>query len=160
MVPDGMMLCDLNQAEHEEIMALWQRAGLGARPEGRDAPAAFARQMASVASTQRVIGLRLLPQPAVGLEGGKAPLLAFAVLTLDGRKGWINRLAVDPGWRRHGLAQALIEEAERWFRDDLGLEIFSALIHTHNQPSRALFAHMGYQQVDVVYVTKRLRPNA
>ncbi len=157
-VPDDMILCDLHEAEYEEIMLLWQRSGLNVRPEGRDGPDAFAQQMARDESTQRVIGLR--PLPAGGGGRGNGPLLAVAVLTHDGRKGWINRLAVDPGWRGRGLAQALIAEAERWFSDDLGLEVFSALIHTQNQPSRVLFAHMGYQQVDVVYVTKRLRPDA
>jgi RimJ/RimL family protein N-acetyltransferase len=153
-----MMLCDLHEAEYEEILALWQRSGLNVRPEGRDASDAFAQQMARSGSTQRVIGLR--PLPAGGAGQSDQPLLAVAVLTHDGRKGWINRLAVDPGWRGRGLAQALIAEAERWFSDDLGLEIFSALIHTQNQPSRALFARVGYQPVDVVYVSKRLRPDA
>ena len=27
----------------------------------------------------------------------------------DGRKGWINRLAVSPGYRRHGIGAALVD---------------------------------------------------
>jgi len=35
-------LCDLTTGDYDEILALWQRAGLSVRPEGRDGPAALA----------------------------------------------------------------------------------------------------------------------
>jgi GNAT superfamily N-acetyltransferase len=137
----------LTPGEYEEVLALWARAGLPARPEGRDAPSAFAKQYAG--GLQRAIGIR-----ADGL------LVAVALLTHDGRKGWINRLAVDPDFRRKGYAAALIEEAERWFKDEVGVEVSSALIHSHNDASRALFAELGYETIDVVYVRKLARPGA
>jgi GNAT superfamily N-acetyltransferase len=126
---------------------LWERAGLPARPEGRDAPAAFEKQYES--------GL----QRAIGIRNGRE-LVAVAILTHDGRKGWINRLAVDPTVRRSGYASALVEEAERWFNEEAGVEVSSALIHSHNDASRALFAELGYETVDVVYVRKLARPGA
>ena len=133
--------------DYDEVLALWTRAGLPARPEGRDAPEAFRRQ--HEAGLQRAIGIR---------DG--ATLVAVAILTHDGRKGWINRLAVDPDHRRRGYASVLVTEAEDWFRNEIGLEVFSALIHSHNDPSRALFAGLGYEAVDVVYVRKLVRPEA
>ena len=137
----------LDPEDYAEILALWTRAGLSARPEGRDAPAAFQRQYKG--GFQRAIGIR---------EAGE--LVAVAILTHDGRKGWINRLAVDPENRRQGYASALVAEAERWFRDEVGVEVFSALINTHNDASRTLFAELGYEMVDVVYVRKLARPGA
>ena len=106
-------LHNLGADDYTEILALWQRAGLSVRPEGRDAPATFARQMANEQSggRQRIVGLR---------DRGK--LVAVVLLTHDGRKGWINRLAVDPSFRRRGLASRLIAEAERWFVEEQGLE--------------------------------------
>ncbi len=145
-VPAGV-LCDLDVPDYDEILALWRRAGLPVRSEGRDAPAEFARQMAR--GVQRVIGIR---------QDGR--LVAVAVLTHDGRKGWINRLAVDPACRRRGLARRLIAEAERWFAQDLGLEVWAALIEPHNTASLALFDAAGYQRSDILYVSKRLRPGA
>ncbi len=133
--------------DYDEVLALWSRAGLPARPEGRDAPDAFRRQYEG--GLQRAVGIR---------EAGQ--LVAVAILSHDGRKGWINRLAVDPQVRRKGYASALVAEAEHWFQDELGLEVFSALIHTHNEPSRALFDGLGYETVDVVYVRKLARPGA
>lgn len=149
MVEDELepTLCDLTQANYAEILALWQRAGLSVRPSGRDAPEAFNRQLAG--GQQRVIGLR----------NGQS-LIAAAVLTHDGRKGWINRLAVDPAYRRRGLASRLVAEAERWFTQELGLEIWAALIEGDNEPSLQLFDALGYQRHNVVYVSKRTRPEA
>ena len=90
-----------------------------------------------------------------------AGLVAVAILTHDGRKGWINRLAVDPEYRRRGYASSHDRR-----RPNVGSatksasEVYSALIHSHNDPSRALFAELGYETVDVVYVRKLARPGA
>ena len=144
---DPIALCELNESDYEKILDLWKRAGLSIRAEGRDSAGAFARQMGW--GVQRVAGLR---------EGNR--LVAVAVLTHDGRKGWINRLAVDPAYRRRGLARQLIVEAERWFTHELGLEVWAALIEQNNPESQTLFESMGYGRHDVVYVSKRTRPGA
>ncbi len=141
------ILYDLGLYDYEPLVALWQQAGLSIRQTGRDGPAAFARQL--TLGTQRVIGLRAADR-----------LVAAAVLTHDGRKGWINRLAVHPDWQRQGLASRLVTEAERWFTDDLGLEVWAALIEEENAPSLALFDRLGFQRHAIVYVSKRRRAEA
>ena len=146
-ISDPLTLYNLDLSDYNTILDLWQRAGLPVRSTGRDAPEAFARQMTT--GIQRVIGLR---------DGIK--LVAVAVLTHDGRKGWINRLAVDPAYRRQGLAQILVAEAERWFRQDLGLDVFAAVIEGENHASQALFDMLGYHPHDVVYMSKRTRESA
>lgn len=143
----ALILCDLTQEHYAEILNLWRYAGLAVRPEGRDSPDTFSRQLSG--GQQRIIGLR-----------DESRLVALAVLTHDGRKGWINRLAVDPACRRRGLAGRLVAEAERWFARDLGLEIWAALIEGDNLESLAFFKAAGYQRHDVVYVSKRTRPEA
>jgi GNAT superfamily N-acetyltransferase len=140
-------LCDLDEADYPAIIALWERSGLHIQPGGRDSAEAFARQMAQ--GQQRAVGLR-----------AGSDLVAVTVLTHDGRKGWINRLAIDPAYRRHGLAARLIAEAERWFVEDQGLQVWAALIEAGNAPSRALFDRLGYGQGDVVYLSKRSAEDA
>lgn len=142
-----LILSDLSQDDYAEILDLWRRAGLPVRAEGRDAPEAFAHQQHG--GLQRVVGLR-----------DEGQLVAVVVLTHDGRKGWINRLAVDPAYRRQGLAGTLIAEAERWFTQDVGLEVWAALIEEGNLASRAFFDAAGYHHHDIVYVSKRTRPGA
>jgi ribosomal protein S18 acetylase RimI-like enzyme len=146
-VKDSIEPCDLGESDYEQILDLWKRAGLSIRAEGRDSVGAFARQMRW--GVQRMAGLR-----------ERDRLVAVAVLTHDGRKGWINRLAVDPAYRRRGLARQLIAEAERWFTQELGLEVWAALIEPDNTASQALFERMGYGRHDLVYVSKRTRPGA
>ena len=141
------VLVTLEVADYPAILGLWQRAGLSVRPHGRDSQAAFARQMSW--GTQRVVGFR-----------ADSELVAVAVLTHDGRKGWINRLAVDPNYRRMGLASMLVKEAERWFTQDLGLEIWAALIEQENVASQVLFDRLSYRSLDLQYVSKRVREDA
>jgi ribosomal protein S18 acetylase RimI-like enzyme len=166
---EDYVLCSLGEAAYSDILELWQRAGLHIRPDGRDSPTAFAKQIAS--GYQHVMGLRLaspvVEQPSqvsdrAGRVAAAVPgrLVAVILLTHDGRKGWINRLAVDPAHRRRGMAQTLVREAERWFRDEAGLEVWAALIECENAASQSLFASLGYGRGDVVYVSKRTRPDA
>ncbi len=127
--------------DHDAILALWQRAGLDSiRPQGRDSREAFAEQLAR---GQVVLGLK---------DDGK--LVACVVVTDDARKGWINRLAVDPDYRRQGLAARLLAEAENELRAR-GLRVFAALIEGENQASLNLFKREGYKTHDIYYVSKR-----
>ena len=131
----------LTVEDHAAILGLWQRAGLNSiRPQGRDSRQALAAQLAR---GQVVLGLE---------EDGK--LVACVLITDDTRKGWINRLAVDPDYRRRGLAARLIAEAEKELRAR-GLQVFSALIESENIESLSLFQREGYKTHDIVYVSKR-----
>lgn len=130
--------------DYDELVALWQRAGLHSlRPEGRDSRAALAKQLAS--GVQTVLGLEIDGQ-----------LVAAVVATHDSRKGWINRLVVDPERRRRGYAQRLIEEAEQVLREQ-GMHVIAALIEGDNSASLALFRQAGYVEVDknMHYLSKR-----
>jgi N-acetylglutamate synthase len=142
------VLVDIGPERYEELLELWDEGGLPVRREGRDSPAAFAHQLA------------LGQQRAIGLLDPSGRLVAATVLTHDGRKGWINRLAVDPPHRRRGLARRLVDEAERWFAQELGLEVWAALIEGYNKESQALFDALGFHTLDVVYVSKRTRPES
>jgi ribosomal protein S18 acetylase RimI-like enzyme len=134
----------LTAEDYDAVRALWEQAGLPIRPVGRDSREQFAAQLAS--GLQTVIGAR---------DGDR---LAGVVLTThDGRKGWINRLAVHPDYRRQGLGRRLISEAERVLHAQ-GLEIIAALIEHENTASLTLFQQAGYiEYPDIHYVTKRER---
>lgn len=78
--------------------------------------------------------------------------------THDTRKGWINRLAVHPEYRRHGLAERLVHRCERLFRRE-GLEVFAALIDPDNPASLGFFQKLGYTATDIVYARRKLHPD-
>ena len=133
----------LSLNDYERWMEVWQRAGLhSVRPQGRDSRQSFARQLAS--GTHTVIGLEVA-----------ARLVGVVLATQDGRKGWINRLAVLPEYRRRGYATHLVAEAERALHEQ-GLTVIAALIEPENDASLALFRRLGYlEAVGMHYVSKR-----
>jgi len=84
-------------------------------------------------------------------------LRGVVIVSNDGRKGWINRLAVLPEFREQGIASALVREAEKRLRK-LGIEIFAAHIEEENGSSKELFEELGYVPArDIIYYVKRLR---
>ncbi|MGD8996742.1 MAG: GNAT family N-acetyltransferase [Anaerolineae bacterium] len=135
---------ELGLDDLDRLLALWQRAGLHSlKLQGRDSRDALARQLAS--GVQTILGME---------SDGK--LVGAVIATHDGRKGWINRLAVDPDYRRRGYAGTLIEAAERVLREQ-GLRVIAALVESDNRASLALFRRLGYVDAggDVHYLSKR-----
>lgn len=136
--------------DYDAVCAVWTAAGLAIRPQGRDSRAEFAAQMAG--GTQLVFGVRADDGDSRAADGA---LVGVVVATHDGRKGWINRLAVHPDYRHQGLGQQLIAAAEQALQDR-GLRIIAALVEADNAPSLALFERAGYQlHTDIYYLTKR-----
>lgn len=126
----------------DAIHDLWRRAGLHVRPSGRDSAAHITAEVD--AGTATLLGIR-------GADG----LIGVVLATHDGRKGWINRLAVDPDQRRRGLGSALIAAAEEALAA-AGIELVAALVEGDNRSSRAMFEAAGYATGDIVYFRKPL----
>ena len=128
--------------DHAAILALWQRAGLHSiRPEGRDSREGFAKQLAG-------------GQIAIGLEED-GRLVGVVIVTNDTRKGWINRLAIDPDYRRKGYGEHLVRAAEDALHE-AALHLIAAFIEEGNSASLTLFEKLGYAaHSKIVYVSKR-----
>jgi GNAT superfamily N-acetyltransferase len=134
-------------ADYPRILALWQRAGLSIRPHGSDSHEAFAGQLAS--GIQVVLGLEQADD-----------LVGVIVVTHDSRKGWLNRLAIDPSHRRQGLGLKLMQAAEEYLRSQ-GIQVIAALIEGWNEASLELFAKAGYVDFPGIhYLSKRPGPEA
>ena len=65
------------------------------------------------------------------------------IATNDTRKGWINRLAIDPQYRRQGYGEQLVHAAEDALRE-AGLHLMAAFIEEGNDASLTLFEKLGY----------------
>ena len=134
----------LGLEDYDKLMALWQRGGLHSlRPQGRDSRAALGRQLAS--GIQTILGLRVNDR-----------LVGAVVATHDSRKGWINRLVIDPDHRRQGHAARLIVAAEQTLHEQ-GMHVIAVLIEDDNPASLALFQKVGYVELvpPIHYLSKR-----
>jgi ribosomal protein S18 acetylase RimI-like enzyme len=137
-----MKIRSLTIAHYNQIVTLWKRSGLPFKPSGRDRRGAVQAQMA--ANPDFFLG---------ALEDNR--LVGVIVTTSDGRKGWINRLAVDPDFRRMGVAEKLILGAENVLQKH-GIRMFCALIDDDNEGSKKLFKKCGYEEHrDIVYFRKK-----
>jgi ribosomal protein S18 acetylase RimI-like enzyme len=128
--------------DHAAILTLWQRAGLHSiRPEGRDSRSEFEKQFAG-------------GQIAIGLEED-GQLIGVVIATHDMRKGWINRLAIDPDQRRKGYGEQLVHAAEDALHE-AGMHLIAAFIEEGNTASLTLFEKLGYAaHQHITYVSKR-----
>ncbi|MGQ9529977.1 MAG: GNAT family N-acetyltransferase [Candidatus Bathycorpusculaceae bacterium] len=137
-----MEIRKLTTENYEDMVKLWSRAKLPFKPKGRDSKEAIAAQMK--ANPDFFLGV---------FEGGR--LIGTVIISCDMRKGWINRLAVDPDYRMRGVAQALIAESEKILKAH-GIRIVCALIEDYNVASRNLFRKLGYvEHRDIIYFSKR-----
>jgi ribosomal protein S18 acetylase RimI-like enzyme len=128
--------------DYDQVISLWRACTLPFRPNGRDSKKRIAKEIEKPTALFLVIERQ---GEIVGTLFG----------TTDGRKGWINRLAVRPDQRRKSLAKRLIKEMEGRF-EALGLEVFSCLIEDHSDSSMRLFEEIGYKDdPSVHYFSKR-----
>lgn len=135
----------LNINDYEELLHLWRRCELSHRPKGRDSY----KEMATEFKRHETCILGMF-------DGDK--MIGSVIGSSDGRKGWINRLAIDPEYRNQGLAGKLIEECED-FLHNLKLKVIAALIEDYNDPSFKAFKKAGYKFANnIAYCSKRTSP--
>ena len=134
-----------SQQDFDTILRIWKDAELTHKPKGRD-------------TKENLISQLALPQICVFIASIQSKDVGTIMVTHDGRKGWLNRLAVMKEFRNKGIAQQLIAHSENWLSSQ-GLEIYATLIDDPNDPSMNLFEKAGYtKHNDIVYFTKKLHP--
>ncbi|MCX6827379.1 MAG: GNAT family N-acetyltransferase [candidate division Zixibacteria bacterium] len=135
----------LKISEYDDLMDLWRRAELPHRPQGRDSYSAISRELKRKESCYW------------GMYNGEK-LIGSVVVSSDGRRGWINRLAVEPDYRGRALAGRLIKEGEDYLHQ-LGIKVIAALIENENRSSIAAFKKAGYiAHPNILYFSKRSSP--
>ena len=143
--PGGLRIRKYGTGDYDRVMGLWTEGGLPLKPRGRDSRENIDRQT----GLPNVLFL-------VAEEGGR--VVGTVLATHDGRKGWINRLAVDAGLRKRGIGAVLVLEAERWLAAQ-GMDILACLIEDGNAVSMAVFERLGYKKhPEIIYFAKRKHP--
>lgn len=129
------------------LYKLWGSAGLAFKPTGRDREDRLSRHLSSAA------------------PGGwgcfvDGELAAAAIVSDDGRKGWIERLATHLNYRHTGLAKAIVMTARQNLMEREVL-VIGALIENGNVASRRLFEACGFiSDLNYGYFSYRDDPEA
>jgi len=141
-----MIIREFSIKDYDTLITLWNDAQLPFKPKGRD--------------KRDKIECELKQENAIFLIAEINGKLVGSVFgTHDGRKGWINRLAVAPEFQRQNIAKKLIAEVEDRF-SELGIDIISCLVEDWNTKSLKVFEKLGYKKhTDILYFSKRKDSN-
>jgi ribosomal protein S18 acetylase RimI-like enzyme len=146
-MPRGIPRIDVRPLSSSDVRLLhelWRDSGLSFKQRGRD--------RLELLRAQR----RRSPDLFLGAFS-EGELVGSVIASDDGRRGWINRLAVRPSVRRKGVAKALVLEAEDALRKR-GRHLFCIHVERDNESSMRLFEKAGYAlEKDIFYFTKRER---
>jgi len=127
--------------DYEKVVELWKESGIILRP-GDEFDG---------------VKLKLQRDPDLFLVAENDQRILGVVLgAWDGRRGWINHLAVRSGERRSGIGKALISELERRLVKKGALKV-NAQIYKSNNQSLAFFKALNYEiQSDLIMLGRNL----
>ncbi len=122
--------------DYPAVRALWEGAGPGINVRRSDEPQELEKKL------QRDPDLFLVAESDGAIVGS-------VMGGFDGRRGMIYHLAVAPEYRRRGLGQALMDEAEQRLRQKGCIRCY--LMVTKNNPEAAPFYEKrGWERMDFV----------
>jgi ribosomal protein S18 acetylase RimI-like enzyme len=137
-----MRIREFQLTDYDDVVNLWKRAGLILRPgDGLDG-----------------VKLKMQRDPDLFLVAEDAGEIVGVVMgAWDGRRGWINHLAVIPNRQRQGIGHALIGELEKRLFEK-GAKKVNAQIYRWNTKSFDFFKSVGYDvHSDLVMIGKHLK---
>lgn len=128
-------------SDYASVVELWRASGIHISPS--DAPREIER-------TRR-------RDPDLFLVAEFGSQIVGAVLgRFDGRRGWINHLAVDAASRHRGLGGRLMAEAERRLLLK-GCAKVNLHVTPENEGASAFYQRIGYARRDMIFMEKWLR---
>lgn len=126
--------------DYPSVVALWREAGLDV---GRS-------------DTPEAIAHRLQRDPELFVVGEHEGSVVAAVLgCYDGRRGWINRLAVAPGHQGKSWGAAIVAELEARLRA-AGCIKANLLIEHNNASVQNFYGRQGYVADPLIFMEKWL----
>jgi ribosomal protein S18 acetylase RimI-like enzyme len=133
-------ISEINDADVEAVVALWQRCGL-TRPWND--PVADITLARSSASTAILVGRCDDAVAATAMTGH------------DGHRGWVYYVAVDPDRRGHGFGRAIMTAAEDWLRER-GIAKLMLMVRPDNAKVQAFYETLGYDEQERIVYAKWL----
>jgi len=137
-----MRIREFQLTDYDDVVGLWKTAGLILRP----------------GDELYGIKLKLQRDPDLFLVAeDDSEIVGVVMGAWDGRRGWINHLAVKPNRQRKGIGRTLIGELEKRLFEK-GAKKVNAQIYQWNTKSTDFFKSVGYEvHSDLVMIGKYLK---
>lgn len=135
-----MELREFQIGDYPQVITLWQTAGLTISRS--DSPEGLRRKL------ERDADLFLVAE-----ENGR--IVGVIMGCYDGRRGWINHLAVTPDQQGVSLGSHLVKEVEVRLKAK-GCEKLNLLIEPTNEDVQAFYERLGYARDDLIFMEKWL----
>jgi ribosomal protein S18 acetylase RimI-like enzyme len=91
---------------------------------------------------------------------GQDKLVGTIVAGWDGWRGTLYRLAVLPSYRRQGIATMLVDEAERWLREQGVRRMHLIASRAGGDTAEAFWISARYEPTDQIRFVKSVPPGA
>lgn len=129
--------------QYEEVVSLWQRSGL--KLSRSDTPEGIRRKL------KRDKELFLIAQ------ADDDKIVGAVMGSYDGRRGWINHLAVAPDCQGQDLGTRLMQELEERLAA-LGCDKINLLIEPQNSRVQAFYDKLGFAADELIFLEKWITP--
>ena len=146
METNNIIIREFRLSDYENVAALWEETGIYYKPNGRENRQRMEKE---IKTGQAIFLVAAAVERIVGVVLG----------THDGRKGWINRLAVAKDFRRQNIASKLVTAVETRL-NSLDIDIIACLIEPENAASKTFFSKLGYTNAPVEYFSKKKSPDS
>lgn len=140
---DNLFIRIYKSADEEAVIRLWNRCGLVVPANDP------VRDIARKTRFQKELFL-------VAVLKGR--IVGTVMAGYEGRRGWINYLAVSPARQRKGIGRRLMAAAEKRLLA-LGCPKINLLVRTSNSRVIEFYRKLGFSRDDVVSLGKRLLGN-
>ncbi|WKB36245.1 GNAT family acetyltransferase [Terrilactibacillus sp. S3-3] len=124
--------------DFDAVIHLWTKAGL----------------LLSRSDTMAGIMNKLKRDPELFFVLEKTNQIIGVVMgSYDGRRGWVNHLAVDPDYQGQRLGQKIMNELESRFKQ-AGCEKVNLLIEQNNEKVQGFYEKQGFKRDELIYMEK------
>lgn len=125
--------------QYEDVIQLWQRAGL----------------QLSCSDTREGLRKKLERDAELFLVAmnEEERMIAAVMGSYDGRRGWVNHLAVDPDFQGQDIGSRLMDELEKRLAN-IGCEKINLLIEPTNHGVQVFYNQLGYERDELIFMEK------
>ncbi|QUC01648.1 GNAT family N-acetyltransferase [Cellulosimicrobium cellulans] len=154
-----MAFTEVEDADVEAVVALWRECGL-TRPWNdpyRDLADARLGETSTVLVGRATHGLpTVAPSGAPEAPGVAAgEIVATAMAGVDGHRGWLYYVAVDPRVQGRGAGRATVVAAEAWLAAQ-GARAVRLMVRATNDAVRGFYERLGYADQECVVLGRPL----